>query len=70
MDGGEHCVPYLERKPKREARMATQTRDGERWTQDQIDAVEKAKEQQRRREQEANKKREADSQSRQAENRQ
>jgi len=50
--------------------MATQTRDGERWTQDQIDAVEKAKEQQRRREQEANKKREADSQSRQAENRQ
>jgi hypothetical protein len=48
--------------------MATQTRDGERWTQDQIDAVERAKEQQRRREQEANQQRDANSQNRQAEN--
>ena len=40
----------------------------ERWTQDQIDAIERAKEQQRRREQEANQQREANSQDRQAEN--
>jgi hypothetical protein len=50
--------------------MATQTRDGERWTQDQIDAVERAKELQRRREQEANQQRDANSQNRQAEDRQ
>jgi hypothetical protein len=41
----------------------------ERWTQDQIDAVERAKEQQRRREQEANQQRDVNSQGRQAENR-
>jgi len=50
--------------------MATQTRDGERWTQDKIDAVERAKELQRRREQEANQQRDANSQNRQAEDRQ
>jgi hypothetical protein len=48
------------------------TRDGaqkaERWTQDQIDAVERAKEQQRRREQEANQQHDANSQNRQAGN--
>ena len=44
--------------------MATKTRDGERWTQAEIDAVERAKEQQRRREQEADQQRNADSQSR------
>ncbi len=48
--------------------MATQTRDGERWTQDQIDAVERAKEKQRRREQEANQQRDANSERSQAEN--
>lgn len=37
----------------------------ERWTQDQIDAVERAKEQQRLREQQSNRQREADSQNRQ-----
>jgi hypothetical protein len=42
--------------------MVTKTRDGERWTQAEIDAVERAKEQQRRREQEADQKRKADSQ--------
>jgi hypothetical protein len=42
----------------------------ERWRQDQIDAVERAKEQQRRREQEANQQRDANSQNHQAENRQ
>lgn len=40
----------------------------ERWTQDQIDAVERAKEQQRHREQEANQQRDSNSQGRQAEN--
>jgi hypothetical protein len=50
--------------------MATMTRDGKRWTQDEIDAIERAKEQQRRREQEANKQRDANSQNQQAENRQ
>jgi hypothetical protein len=53
--------------------MATNTRDvaqkAARWTQDQIDAVERAKEQQRRREQDMNQQREANSQNRQAENR-
>jgi hypothetical protein len=42
----------------------------ERWTPDQIDAVERAKEQQQRREQEANQQRDANSRNRQAENRQ
>lgn len=50
------------------------TRDGaqkaERWTQDQIDEVERAKEQQRRREQEANQQCDAKSQNRETENRQ
>jgi hypothetical protein len=40
----------------------------ERWTQDQIDAVERAKEQQRRRDQEANQQHDVNSQNRQAEN--
>ncbi|MFZ0770459.1 MAG: hypothetical protein WCA49_16750 [Candidatus Sulfotelmatobacter sp.] len=48
--------------------MTTQTRDGERWTQDEIDAIERAKEQQRRREQEANQQRDANSQNRRVEN--
>jgi hypothetical protein len=48
--------------------MATKTCDGERWTQDEIDAIERAKEKQRRREQEANQQRDANSQDRQAEN--
>jgi hypothetical protein len=46
------------------------TCDGQRWTQDEIDAIERAKEQQRRREQEANQQRDANSQNRQNENRQ
>ncbi|MGD0567676.1 MAG: hypothetical protein ABSA78_04670 [Candidatus Sulfotelmatobacter sp.] len=50
--------------------MATMTCDGQRWTQDEIDAIERAKEQQRRREQEANQQRDANSQNRQNENRQ
>jgi hypothetical protein len=41
----------------------------ERWTPDQIDAVERAKEQQRRREQEANQQRDANAQNQQAQNR-
>jgi hypothetical protein len=40
----------------------------ERWTQDQIDAIERAKEQQRRREQDSNQQRDANTQDRQAEN--
>jgi hypothetical protein len=48
--------------------MAAKTRDvaqkAERWTQDQIDAVERAKEEQRRREQQMNQQREANSQAR------
>ncbi len=50
--------------------MATMTCDGERWTQDQIDAVERAKEQQRlkEKEQQANQQRQANSQNRQPEN--
>ena len=40
----------------------------ERWTQDQIDAVERAKEQQRRREQQENQQRDTNSQNRQSEN--
>lgn len=40
----------------------------ERWTQDQIDAIERAKAQQRQREQEANQQREANSQGSRAEN--
>jgi hypothetical protein len=50
--------------------MTTTTRDGKRWTQDEIDAIERAKEQQRRREQEANQQRDGNSQDRKAENRQ
>jgi hypothetical protein len=46
--------------------MATKTCDGERWTQAEIDAIERAKEQQRLREQQANRQREVDSQSRQS----
>jgi hypothetical protein len=49
--------------------VVTKTCDGERWTQDEIDAIEKAKEQQRLREQEANQQRDPNSQSRQAEDR-
>jgi hypothetical protein len=48
--------------------MATQTRDGERWTQAEIDAVERAKEQQRRREQVEDEQRKADSQSHRIQN--
>jgi hypothetical protein len=48
--------------------MVTKTCDGERWTQDEIDAIERAKEQQRRREQEANQQREIDSRNHQVEN--
>jgi hypothetical protein len=44
------------------------TRDGKRWTQDKIDAIERAKEQQRRREQEADQQRQTNSQDRQTEN--
>lgn len=40
----------------------------ERWRQDQIDAVERAKEQQRQREQQANQQRENNPQGRQPEN--
>jgi hypothetical protein len=50
--------------------MATMTCDRERWTQDEIDAIERAKEQQRLREQEANQQRDAHSQNHQVENRQ
>jgi hypothetical protein len=42
----------------------------ERWTQDQIDRVERAKEQQQRREQEANQQRDTNPQNRQAGNNQ
>jgi hypothetical protein len=42
----------------------------ERWTQDQIDAVERAKEQQRQREQSVNQQRGSKSQNPQAENKQ
>jgi hypothetical protein len=44
------------------------TQRAERWTQDQIDEVERAKEQQRRREQAANQQRDGNSQNPQAEN--
>jgi hypothetical protein len=49
--------------------VATKTYDGERWTQAEIDAVERAKEEQRRRELEASRQRDANAQSRQAEDR-
>jgi hypothetical protein len=50
--------------------MGTMTCDGERWTQEQVDAVERAKEQQRlkEKEQQANQQRQANSHNRQAEN--
>jgi hypothetical protein len=54
-------------KPFRASDVAQKT---EQWTQDQIDAVERAKEQQRRREQEANLQRDTNSNNRQTENRQ
>jgi hypothetical protein len=50
-----------------EADVAAKTCDGQQWTQDEIDAVERAKEQQRRREQEANQQRDADAKNHQAE---
>ncbi len=48
--------------------MAAITRDGQKWTQDQIDEIERAKEQQRRRDLEWDLQRQANSQNRQPEN--
>lgn len=64
MDSSDHRGRYLDSKHLG-GDMAAKTRDvaqkAERWTQAQIDAVERAKEDQRRREQQMNKQREANS---------
>jgi hypothetical protein len=48
--------------------MMTKTCDGERWTQEEIDAIERAKEQQRRREKEASQLRDSDKHTQEAGN--